>query len=149
MRLRKFVLLSGLLVGTSTLAHAGPYADDLSKCLVAQTTSEDRTALVKWMFAAMGAHPAVKSMSAVTPAQLDKANESIAHLIVKLLTQNCQDQASKAVQYEGPATIQMSFQILGQVAAREIFGDPSVAEAMKGLTKYVDDKALTAALKPK
>jgi hypothetical protein len=136
-------------MGVSALACAGPYADDLSKCLVNSTTKGDRVELVKWMFAAMGSHPAVKTMSAVTPEQLDTANQSIAKLITQLLTKTCADQAQKAVQYEGPATVQMSFQLLGQVAATELFGDPSVANAMKGLSKYVDEKQLTAALQAK
>ena len=32
-------------------ALAGPYSDDLTKCLVRSTTNADRNALVKWMFA--------------------------------------------------------------------------------------------------
>ncbi len=149
MRLATTALMSGFLMAASSLASAGPYTDDLSKCLVSSTTPEERTDLVKWIFAAMGTHPAVKTMSAVTPQQLDKANQSIGQLITQLLTQTCVDQAQKATQFEGPATIQMSFQLLGQVAAREIFADPAVINAMKGLSKYVDEKALVASLQPK
>lgn len=43
--------------------------------------------------------------------------------------------------YDGPATIQMSFQLLGQVAASELFADPAVGESMKGLAKYVDENS--------
>jgi hypothetical protein len=149
MRFRSTLLLSVLLTGVSSMACAGPYADDLSKCLVSSTTKADRVELVRWMFAAMGSHPAVKTMATVTPEQLDKANQSIATLITQLLTKTCADQAQKAVQYEGPATVQMSFQLLGQVAATELFADPAVMNAMKGLSKYVDEKQLTAALQPK
>lgn len=60
-----FLLLALLTVGS---AHAGPYSDDLGKCLVASTTAADKGALVKWMFATAALHPAVKSVASVTPA---------------------------------------------------------------------------------
>jgi hypothetical protein len=135
-------LLLALTMGVSALAHAGPYADDLSKCLVSSTTKDDRIDLVKWIFAAMGTHPAVKSLVSVTPEQLDATSQSVAKLFTRLLAQSCHDQTQKAVQYEGPGTIQTSFQVLGQVAARELFTDPSVVTAMSSLSKYVDEKQL-------
>lgn len=42
-----------------TPAHAGPYADALSKCLVESTSQRDRTELVRWFFASASLHPAV------------------------------------------------------------------------------------------
>jgi hypothetical protein len=146
MRIRSALLVSALLTGASAIAQAGPYQDDLSKCLISSTTKEDRIDLVKWIFAAMGSHPAVKPIASVTPEQLDGASRSVAKLFGRLLTKTCQEQAQKAIQYEGPATLQLSFQLLGQVASRELFTDPAVLSAMTGLTKYIDEKQLTAAL---
>jgi hypothetical protein len=43
-------------VGTASIwtsmAAAGPYSDDLAKCLVKSTTKEDRVSLIRWLFAA-------------------------------------------------------------------------------------------------
>ncbi len=128
-------------------AHAGPYGDDLSKCLVDSSTKDDRAALVRWMFAAAAAHPAVSSIASVTPEAMDQANKTTGTLFMKLLTVSCRDKASKALSYEGPATMQLSFQVLGQVAASELFSSPEVKKSMAGLEKYVDAdklKALTA-----
>jgi hypothetical protein len=148
-RLKSALLMSVLLTGMSAAAYAGPYADDLSKCLVSSTNKDDRLQLVKWMFVAMGTHPAVRTVASVTPQQVDAANQSTAKLFTRLLTQDCAGQAQKALQYEGPATIELSFQLLGQVAARELFTDPSVMTAMKGLTNYLDQKQLAAVLQVK
>lgn len=41
------VALSGALP-----AHAGPYADDMSKCLEQASTPADRGFFIKWMFSA-------------------------------------------------------------------------------------------------
>ncbi|HEY4213734.1 MAG TPA: hypothetical protein VGM84_19810 [Steroidobacteraceae bacterium] len=142
------VLIAGVASGLPLLANAGPFADDLGKCLVTSTTSEDRTALVQWIFVAAAKHPAVSSMVHVTQEQVDSANKTTAALLMKLLTQSCKSEAQKAIQNEGPQTIQVSFAVLGQVAGRELFASPQVAGATAGLAKYIDGKALQAALKP-
>jgi hypothetical protein len=56
----------------------------------------------------------------------------------------CKDEAQKAIQYEGLATLQLSFQVLGQVAGRELFTSPEVASGMAGLQKYLDSDQLKA-----
>ena len=45
-------LTIALVALTTSTAWAGVYTDDLSKCLVDGTTTDDRTALVKWIFTA-------------------------------------------------------------------------------------------------
>lgn len=133
-------LLGGLAYALP--AQAGPYADDLSKCLVSSTSKDDRAALVTWMFAAASAHPAVKSLATVTPKQLDDANKRVAGLFMHLLTESCKSQTEQAMQYEGASTLQASFQVLGQVAGQELFASPEVGAAMAGLGKYVDEARL-------
>lgn len=139
----------GLLVAMSLSgpAEAGVYVDDMSRCLVESTTKEDRFALVRWMFSAAAAHPAVASISSVTPEQLDASNKTIADLFMQLLTEKCRDQTVKALRFEGPTTIQLSFQVLGQVAGNELFSSPEVAKAMSGLEKYADNKKIEALAK--
>jgi hypothetical protein len=52
---RKAALLATLAaLATAGAAHAGPYANDLAKCLVESTTTGGRAALVNWMFSASG-----------------------------------------------------------------------------------------------
>src|SRR5512141_1959316 len=103
-------------LGTAGAAQAGIYTDDLSKCLVKATTDTDRAALMEWLFSAISAHPSVKSMVSVTPAQREATNRKAAGLLQRLLTEDCRSQTVDAVKYESMGAIQQSFGVLGQVA---------------------------------
>jgi hypothetical protein len=46
--------LMALALLSTTPALAGIYTDDLSRCLVEKTTTEDKTTLVQWMLKIMG-----------------------------------------------------------------------------------------------
>lgn len=140
----KLTFLLGLLLSPS--AFAGPYGDDLAKCLVSSTTQEDRLALVKWLFSAASLHPGVNSIISVTVSdkQIDDANKHIGGLFMRLLTISCKPEAEKAIQYEGAVTFQTSFEILGKVAGQELFSNPTVAEAMSRVDRYIDRKKIDA-----
>lgn len=149
MKFVKTVLLAQIFVlplFMTNAVYAGPYTDDLSKCIVESTTTEDRTELVKWMFTAMSLHPAVKQVASVSTEQIDEANKQIAALVVKLLTKTCNKQARAAIKYEGQIAIQSSFEILGQVAAKELFANKDVAAGLVGLGKNIDKKKLDDSL---
>lgn len=130
----------------SNISYAGPYTDDLSKCIVESTTTSDRTAMVKWMFSAISFHPAVKPISSVSQQELEEANRQVAELFMSLLTESCKQQARKAIKYEGEIAIQTSFHILGQVASQEMFANPDVAAGVSGLEKYIDTDKLESSL---
>jgi hypothetical protein len=123
-------------------AQAGVYTDDLAKCLVSSTTDADRNTLVKWIFAVMSSHPEVKSIAAVPDAKVDLLNKDAAALFMKLLTESCKAKTEQALKYEGSSAIGTSFQVLGQVAGRELFASPAVVKNMAGMQKYIDEKKL-------
>lgn len=130
----------------SVTASAGPYSDDLSKCLVRSTGDAEKRTLVKWIFAAVALHPEVADISSVTPAQRAEMTRNTAKIFEKLLADSCRTEVQQAVQYEGPQTIGSSFQVLGQVAARELFSNPNVAANMADLGKYIDQKRIAEAM---
>lgn len=140
------LILSLALVLVTTSAQAGPYADDLTKCLVKSTTSDDKSLLVQWIFSMMALHPQVGRLAAVSDAQRTELNKGTALLFQNLLTKTCLTETRQALKYEGGATIQTSFGALGQVAAREIFANPQVEAGMSELGKYVDKKSFESAL---
>ena len=145
------VLVFGLLaVGLSAgSSSAGVYTDELTKCTIEATTVEDRAELVKWMFAAASAHPAVKPLASVSARQLDEANKAMANLLTRILIEDCGESARKAFKYEGPAALQTSMQALGQIAGRELFADPAVATALSGLEKHSHSAELKALMEGK
>ena len=137
-----------LLVGSSQ-AQAGPYGDDLSKCLVSSTTEADKTLLVKWIFSAIALNKEVSPYVNMPTDVRDKLNEGTASLYMRLLTDTCRAQTHDAYKYEGQGAIGSAFQLLGQVAAQGIFSDPAVATGMTDLMKYFDEKKLKAVIEGK
>ena len=77
MRIRRAALTLVAAAALSSTVWAGPYADDLSKCLVKSTSAEDKSTLVQWMFAMSSLHPDVKKLSTVTPAKRTELNQHI------------------------------------------------------------------------
>jgi hypothetical protein len=98
------------------------------------------------MFASMSIHPAVKDLTSVTPEQRAEANRAFAKLMTRLLTEKCVVEAREAVKYEGESALGNAFNLFGQVAARDMFSNPSVAAALGDLEKLLDFKALMKTL---
>lgn len=135
-----------LILLASPSVFAGPYADEMAKCLVTSTSESDKNFLVKWMFAAAALHPAVKSISSVTDAQRNELNVKTAKLFERLLTESCKKQVQTAIKYEGQSTIESAFQVLGQVAARGLFSDPAVNGFIAQLGNHIDKQKMESVL---
>jgi hypothetical protein len=119
-------------------AQAGVYTDDLSKCLVSQSSDADKVALMQWFFAAMALHPAVRTLAPMTAAQHDAYNKTGAELMQRLMLVDCRTQTVTAIKYEGATAIATSFAVLGQVAARGLMSDPTVTAGMQKMNDYMN-----------
>jgi hypothetical protein len=123
-------------------AAGGMYADEMAKCLVKSTDPADRSVLVRWLFAAGASHPDVVATVSISGSQREDLNRAIAKLLERLLTESCRTQTQDAAKYEGRASFEAAFQVLGQVAGRELFSHPAVAGSMAEVDKYLDKKKL-------
>lgn len=119
-------------------ASAGPYSDDLGKCLVAASSPADQTLMVQWMFAAASTNPALKPLSALTEAQRDDYSHRMIGLYQRLLFKDCRSQTVAALKYEGPSAFEMGFEVLGQVAGRAMMGGPQVTAQLKKMGAMID-----------
>jgi hypothetical protein len=143
----KTTILACVTLGIATAslsAHAGPYGDDLSKCLVSSTTDSDKAMLMKWVFSAIALNKEVAPFVNMPAEVRTKVNQDTAGLFMKLLTDTCKKQTQEAFKYEGQAAIGTAFQLLGQVASQGIFSDPAVAAGMTELAKFFDEEKLNA-----
>lgn len=129
------------------LAHAGIYTDEMSKCLVRSATPQDQSDLVVWVFAAMSAHPSVKTYSSMTEAQRVAITKKASGLMERLLITSCRKETVEALKYEGSTAIEQSFGVLGQVAMRGLMGDPAVAQNFATLGEYIDPAKFEALAK--
>jgi hypothetical protein len=119
-------------------AMAGPYADDLARCMVSGTSDSDKSSLVRWIFANASVHPDVSSIAAVGDAQRAEINQAMGKLITRLFAENCRQEAKEALQYEGQPALQTSFGVLGQVAMMNLMSNPAVAASFNGLSEHID-----------
>ena len=133
----------------STEAAAGPYSDEMAKCLVRSTTASEKNALIKWIFVAAALHPEVKGISSVTEEQREELSRSTGKLVERLISESCKTETQEAVKYEGPSVFQSAFSVLGQVASQGLFTDPSVNAYMSEFLKYIDKAKVQGTLGPK
>lgn len=126
----------------ATPARASQYTDDMARCLVESTTPQDKTELVRWIFANAALHPEVASIAQVSAEQRTRMNRSAGALIERLLTVTCRKQTKDALMFDGPVALQMSFQVLGQVAMGSLMSHPSVGAGFTEFGKYVDEKKI-------
>jgi hypothetical protein len=145
----KRVILRALLValiGASHSATAGPFADDMAKCLVNSASPADRTVLVKWIFSVITLHPDLTTLSTLSAKNRDDITKDAGALFQRLILESCRVQVQQALQNEGPQTIAYAFQVMGQAATVGLLSDPHVSAGAKDLTKYVDEEKIQAAL---
>lgn len=144
----RFCTLLFLLFSITTTAWAGPFTDEMAKCLVRSTSEADKTLLIKWIFAAMSGHPDVKALSNVTPEKGTQLNQEVAAMVVRLITKSCKNETNQAVKFEGEDTFKSSFEVLGRVAMQGLMSNPGVAAYFNDFAGQLDADALRGALHP-
>jgi hypothetical protein len=127
-------------------AVAGPFGDEMSRCMVRAATTEDKAMLVQWIFAVMALHPNVRQLSTVTDETRANLNKRMADLVVALLSDRCAKESREAMKNEGIETLQSSFGVLGQVAMKDLFVDPGVNAGIAEFSKNLDEKKLKGLL---
>ena len=130
-----FTVLTFLLNISNKPIYAGPFTDEMAKCLVTSTNDRDRTRLVKWIFRVYGDHPEVTYMVDLSDREKKVIDKDVADLFTRLLSEDCIDETKKALDYEGENVMFNAFQILGQVAAQGFNNNPDV---MKSINKFVE-----------
>lgn len=136
-RLLAAALAAGTLIAPA-VASAGIYTDDLTRCVVSGASSTDKATLVRWMFSAISANPAVSSMVSLSQSQREANTKAAADLMQRLLLKDCRPQAVTAIKNEGATAIEASFEVLGQVAARDMLSEPHAMAEIQRLGSYTD-----------
>lgn len=126
----------------SVPAHAGVYGDDLGKCLVKSATADDKRQLVQWFYFAIALNPELKPYSNITQEKRDSADKAIAGLFSRLVGDSCPNEAKLAMQYEGVTAFRSAFELLGQIAGRELVTAPEVAAGTQTFIRFLDSAAL-------
>ena len=141
----RFALSLIALVATAVYAQhasAGPYADDLAKCFVQSSSTDDRTLFVEWMFAELSLNPSVAPLTSITDVQRAAFTQKSADYYQRLLFKDCRQQAIDGLKYEGSTAMVAGFRIIGQVAVRELMNNPKTHAGMAALTASLNKEKL-------
>ncbi len=128
-------------LGWGVPASASVYGDDLTKCVIAHSSTDDNDAFIKWMFIAMAANPKLKSLATITDAERSESNRRAGAIVSRLLTKDCRAQTVAALKYDGTEAVRNAFELFGKVAMGGIMNDPAVEAGLGGLDKAFDQKA--------
>ena len=139
-----------LLLAACTLlspqTHAGEAGDALSKCLSASTTTDDRRALVRWIFSAIAAHPDIKEFTKIDAARREQIESESVAVFERLIVEDCTAQTKRALTQEGTEGFQAAFKTLGELAMGGVVEDPQVQASMAQLGERIDTQRILQAL---
>ena len=137
-----FTVFTFLLNISNKPIFAGPFGDEMAKCLVTSTSNRDRTKIIKWMFRVYGEHPEVSYMVDLSDREKKVIDKDIADVFTRLLSEDCVDETKKALEYEGENVMFTAFQTLGQVAAQGFNVNPSVERSINKFTELIEYEKL-------
>ena len=137
-----FTAFTFLLNISNKPIFAGPFGDEMAKCLVTSTSNRDRTKLVKWMFRVYGEHPEVSYMVDLSDREKKVIDKDIADVFTRLLSEDCVDETKKALDYEGDNVMFTAFQALGQVAAQGFNVNPIVERSINKFNEFIEYEKL-------
>jgi len=133
-----FTVLTFLLNISNKTIFAGPFGDEMSKCLVLATSSKDNSLLGRWLVRVYGEHGDSKDLTNLSDYKKEKIDKDVARLFTRLLSEDCKVETKKALKFEGDMVMFNAFRTLGEVAGKELLEDNNVSKAINKFTEYVD-----------
>ena len=143
--MRKIIAVCSLAILAqlgSASAVAGPFGDDMAKCMVRATSPEDRAMVVQWIFAFIALHPDVRQLASITDETREMLNKRMAALTMSLLTEHCAEETREAIKIEGMEVLKTSFGVLGRVAVQDLFAHDAVKQGLIDFSRNLDEKKI-------
>ena len=137
-----FASLSFLFNISNEPIFAGPFGDEMARCLVTSTNKRDKAKLVKRVLKVYGEHPEVSNMVNLSEREKNVIDKDVAQIFTRLLSEDCADETKKALDYEGDKVMYTAFSVLGQVAAKGFNEHPNVANSMNKFIELIDTEKL-------
>jgi hypothetical protein len=140
--MKHIIAMVFLIFSTCNAVQASSFTEEMSNCLVQNTSEQDKTLLIQWTYAAMSAHPSVRSMSNISPVAMDDLNKRAAEMLMELLVVKCKTETQQAIKIEGETSFQTGLATLGKVAMQGLIYDANVVQYQNGLSRYFDANKL-------
>jgi hypothetical protein len=142
---RKLIAVCSLLVlapFAAATAVAGPFGDDMAKCMVRATSPADRAMVVQWIFAFIALHPDVRELASINDEKRAALNKRMADLTMALLTVHCAEETREAIKIEGMEVLKTSFGVLGRVAVQDLFANDAVKQGLTDFARNLDEQKI-------
>ena len=131
-----------IMLNMTGIATAGPFSNEMSKCIVKKTNESDKTLLVQWVFAAILSNPDVEWMTNISSERKDDLNKNVAELLTDILTERCENECKQALEYEGDESfrdsLKESFGSIAEIAMKELITHSEVDLSLSGIKNYLD-----------
>ena len=137
-----FTVLTFLSNISNKPVFAGPFGDEMAKCLVTSTNKRDKIKLIKWIFRVYGDHPEVTYLLDLSDREKMVIDKDVANIFTRLLSEDCIDETKEALDYEGENVMFNAFRILGNVAAQGIVDNPEVKKSINKFVELIDYEKL-------
>lgn len=135
-----------VLISMCAPAMAGEHQDKLAECLTQSATQEDKDALVRWIFAAMAAHPLTEDLAEISDDQRDVITRQGGAVFEKLMTDSCGAETIGTIRYEGTDAFGKAFEVLGSSAMEGLMSHPNVERSIAELSSHIDESKLEGLL---
>lgn len=145
-RLSCVAVVGALLLGPA-VARAGEASDRLAQCLVENASPKDQAALMRWMFSAVSANPALKTMAPLSREDRDGINQAMARTFQRLMLEDCRGEVVAALRSDGDKAVEGAFEVMGRRAAEQLLSDPASEAELQKMAAYIDAEKWTALLK--
>ena len=139
--MKKFFIAAAICTLFSPTSQAGPFSDQMARCIVDKTTQPEKIMFMQWLYAGMSKHPNLAGMSTISDSQGIRFSQLTADIVIDLMTDRCGHETKQAMRYEGENAAASAFKILGQVAMKELMVDQDVNSFISGLGRYIDEDA--------
>tara|TARA_A100001035_G_scaffold242318_1_gene208743 strand:+ start:614 stop:1063 length:450 start_codon:yes stop_codon:yes gene_type:complete len=137
-----FTVLTFFLNISNKPIFAGPFLDDMSRCLVTASSSQDNILLGRWLVRVYGEHGGSNDLTNLSDYKKKQIDKDMALLFTRLLSEDCKEETKKALKFEGDAVMFNAFRVLGEAAGQELIDDKSVSKAINKFTEYIDYEKL-------
>jgi hypothetical protein len=142
-------LIATALLLLSAASQAGPAADTVIKCVSDNTTGKDRKELARWIFLAMAAHPELRDLAASSNEAEEHSSKTTGVLFTKLIADSCPTEFKAMIKAEGPQSMRVAFEALGQLAMQELMTNKNVMAGATNFERHVDKTRVSSVLDAK
>ena len=117
-------------------ANAGPYQDDLIKCVNRNITDSDKVNLAGFIVLAFSSLPEMQGIVFIDEIRSESLIKAYTETIERLVLYDCYDESKLVVKFEGSESLASATNLIGQMTMRDNLSDPNVVRLFDRMEQY-------------